>query len=309
MKNLVTIDCEYIMPRFAAAYLVHDGSEAYFVETNTTHAVPRMLEALRKEGLTPDQVKYVMITHVHLDHAGGCHALMKACPNATLLAHPRAAKHVIDPSRLIESAKKVYGEEAYRKLYGEISPVDATRVRSVADQEEIGGVRFLHTRGHANHHVCIFDEELNGLFTGDSFGLAYPALQRNGLFIFPSTSPTDFDPEEAKKSVRLICETGARRLFLTHFGELTEVEEAAKQLLEQLDFSEKVFENAVQSGFTEPRLTQVCQELLMKNFKTALNTRGLSLSDDEWHWLRLDLELNAAGIAYSAMKRRAQARA
>src|SRR5690606_33155614 len=109
-------------------YLLIDGDEAAFVETNTSLAVPRMLDALAAQHLAPEQVRWVIITHVHLDHAGGASALLQACPNATLLAHPRAARHAIDPSRLVQSATSVYGAERFARLYGTIEPVEATRV-------------------------------------------------------------------------------------------------------------------------------------------------------------------------------------
>ena len=214
MSDIRTIDCDYMRREgFAAAYLMREGERAAFVETNTNHALPKLLSALEAEGLDPEAVEYVIITHVHLDHAGGASALMQACPNATLLAHPRAAPHVIDPAKLVKSAKAVYGEREFSEMYGDIRPVPEARVRSMADGETLAfGERtltFLHTRGHANHHFCVLDTGSNGIFTGDSFGLVYPGLQQGGLFAIPSTSPTDFDAAAAKQSLDRILDTGA----------------------------------------------------------------------------------------------------
>jgi glyoxylase-like metal-dependent hydrolase (beta-lactamase superfamily II) len=154
-ESVQTIDCDYIRPNFAAAYLLREGNRAAFIDNNTAHSVPLLLKALENSGLTPEQVDYVIITHVHLDHAGGSSALMKACPNAKLLAHPRAVPHVVDPRRLIAGARAVYGDETFEKLYGVIEPIAAERVRAVNDGEAIiwGAkmLRFFHTRGHANH--------------------------------------------------------------------------------------------------------------------------------------------------------------
>src|SRR4051812_2894369 len=116
MSSVTTIDCNYLAPEFAASYLLHQDGQAAFVDNNTAHAVPLLLAQLRREGLAPEQVAYVIITHVHLDHAGGTSVLMKACPNATLLAHPRATKHIIDPAKLVASARKVYGDALFEKL-------------------------------------------------------------------------------------------------------------------------------------------------------------------------------------------------
>lgn len=308
-RSVTTIDCEYFKPQYACAYLVQEKDRALFVENNTAHAVPRLLRTLSEKGMSPRDVEYVIITHVHLDHAGGTGALMKACPNATLLAHPRAARHMIDPSRLISSAKQVYGEKIFEQLYGSIEPVEASRVRAVEDGEEIvfgsRTLRFFHTRGHANHHFCIYDRVSEGVFTGDSFGIAYPALQSGGLFIFPSTSPTDFDPIEARLSIQKILATGAKRAYLTHFGEMGGLEAAAEQLIEHLDFSEIVLAEAVVSSLTDAELEGFCEKRLSQYYRQIFEEKGLSSDSELWERFKLDLKLNAAGIAYTAQRSRA----
>jgi glyoxylase-like metal-dependent hydrolase (beta-lactamase superfamily II) len=219
-RQIRTIDCHYIRTGIAASFLVHDGGEGYFVEANTFHALPHLLKALDEEGLGRDRVRWIAVTHAHLDHAGGAFALLDACPQAKVLAHPRTARHLIDPDKLVLSAKKVYGEKTFAELYGDIRPIPADRVHPVEDGEEIpfqgSMLRCIHTRGHANHHFCLVDPLLDGIFSGDSFGLAYPVLQRKGLFIFPSTSPTDFDPDAALDTLDKIVNTGVRSVFLTH---------------------------------------------------------------------------------------------
>ena len=316
-KKLITIDCEYLKPQFAAAYLRVDRSgpkpRALFVENNTAHAVPLLLRALSEQGLTPDQVEYFIITHVHFDHAGGTSELIKACPNAQLLAHPKAAPHMIDPSRLVASAREVYGSDVFDKLYGTVGPVPANRVRVMADGEELifgaTTLRFIYTRGHANHHFCVFDSELEGVYTGDSFGLAYPALQSRGLFIFPSTSPTGYHAAEAKLSIDKILNCGARRAFLTHFGEVTDLQAAAVQLRADLDFSESLQKKGreiyLQKNVpaTEHELTELFIKDLHQYYRGRLIARGLKDTAEVWDLLKLDLDLNAAGIAYSCKPR------
>lgn len=319
MSSLITIDCEYVLPGFAAAYLrvvrQVGRSSAVYIETNTSHSVPRLLSELKQNGLTPEQVQYIIVTHAHLDHAGGASALMKACPNAVLLAHPKAAQHLIDPSRLIASARAVYGDEAYDQLYGTIEPISASRVRAVQDGETIwigspdieGAVelRFLDTRGHAPHHLCVYDSDLNAVFTGDTFGLAYPVLQKKGLLIFPSTSPTGFEPDEAKKSIDRILATGATRVFLTHFGEVTQLVKAADQLKADLDFSSQLLEELVTSALPEPDFESHCENRLLTYFQGRLEKLGLANDSQVWEVLKLDLKLNAAGIAFAAQRKKA----
>lgn len=306
MSDPITIDCDYFGPEFAAAYLLVEGDETAFVEANTTHAVPRLLRALEHAGRTAESVRYVIVTHVHLDHAGGASALMQACPNATVLAHPRAARHLVDPSRLVASARSVYGDAQFDALYGRIDPIDEARVRVMQDEEtlEWGArrLRFLHTRGHANHHFVVHDSKSDAVFSGDAFGLCYPALQTNGLFILPSTSPTDFDPDAARQSVHRIARTGTR-VFLTHYGEVKEVEEAAAELDRHLVFSGELLERAVVHEPQNESVEDFCKRELWAHYERTVQAKGFSFTTEQWNILRVDLELNAQGIAFVAKKR------
>lgn len=308
----ITIDCEYVQPGFAAAYLLVEGREAAFVETNTTHALPRLLAALERAGRGPEDVRWVIVTHVHLDHAGGASALMQACPNATLLAHPRAAPHLIDPSRLVQSARKVYGDAHFDALYGRIDPIPAERVRSMQDEETLAWgartLRFLHTRGHANHHFVVHDSASDGVFTGDAFGLRYPVRQDAGLFVFPTTSPTEYDPDAAIESVKRIAKTGSR-VFLTHFGEITDVAAAEAQLLGHLAFSADLLARAQAGGEAGDALQAFCHRELVAHYRETFAASGLAIDPGDDPVLKLDLELNAQGIAFVAAKRRAAASA
>ncbi|MGE4107573.1 MAG: MBL fold metallo-hydrolase [Bacteriovoracia bacterium] len=304
----VTIDCDYVYPQFAGAYLVHADGRGYFVENNTAHAVPRLLQACQTSGVSPDAVDFLIITHVHLDHAGGTSTLLAHCPNATVLAHPRAARHLVDPSRLVGSARQVYGDAVFEKLYGRVDPIPAPRVREMTDGERLTWqgreLCFWHTRGHANHHFVVHDEKEDAVFTGDAFGIMYPALQKHGLFIFPSTSPTDFDAEAAREAVRKIVGLGARTALLTHFGGLTAQREAADQLIGHLDFSEGLMLEAEKSGRSDEELTAFCREKLQTHFVTTWEATRPAMSGAESTLLKLDLDLNAAGLAYAAVKRR-----
>jgi glyoxylase-like metal-dependent hydrolase (beta-lactamase superfamily II) len=306
--DLVTIDCEYIHPRFAAAYLRVAGGEAAFVEANTAIALPRLLGALSDQGLAPEAVRWVIVTHAHLDHAGGAGALMRACPNATLLAHPRAARHLIDPSKLVASATHVYGAERFRALYGAIDPIPAERVRSLDDGAEVpfgaSSLRFLHTRGHANHHFVVHDPAADAVFTGDAFGLCYPILQRPGPFAFPSTSPTDFDAAEARKSVDRIAALGARRALLTHFGEVTDIARIADQLRAWIEVSEAALEEAAEGDASAAAMEKAIEGELWEAFDRFASAAGMELTLDDRELLAMDVELNAQGIAWAAKKQR-----
>ena len=303
-----TIDCHYAgLERVAASYLLIEGGEAAFIETNTTHALPHLLDALRAHDLSPEQVRYVIITHVHLDHAGGASALMRACPNATLLAHPRAAPHAIDPSRLVHSARAVYGEQMFGRLYGEIGPIDADRVRIMDDGEVLDwgarSLRFLHTRGHANHHMVVVDSGTRTVFTGDAFGIAYPALQGDGLWVFPSSSPTDFDADAAIDSVKRIAALDVDRACLTHFGSVEALDDAADQLIAVLQDYGAWVRDADDSGLDGADLDAHLRTRVEARFEADRARYGAG-ADVVQGLLGVDVDLNAQGLAHAVRKTR-----
>jgi glyoxylase-like metal-dependent hydrolase (beta-lactamase superfamily II) len=308
MSRFLTVDCDYVMPRLAASFLRESSGEVAFIETNTSYAAPKLLAALGEAGLDPKAVKYVIVTHVHLDHAGGASAMMKACPHATLLAHPRAARHLIDPSKLVASARTVYGNELFDKLYGVIEPIDAARVRSLDDGATVtlgkSTLSFIHTRGHANHHFVVHDSEENVVFTGDTFGLVYPALQRGKRFAYPSTSPTDFDGAAALASVRRVVDLKPRAVALTHFGAFDDVEPIAAQLTQWLELSTRLVEEAAKSGDEQGTIEQRFKRQLEQEFERAASAAGLTVTEDDRQLMRFDLELNAQGLAVAALRQR-----
>lgn len=314
VNDIHTIDCHYLgLQQFAAAYLLTDGNEAAFIDNNTNHAVPRLLSALDDAGLAPEQVRYLIVTHVHLDHAGGTSALLEACPNATVLAHPRAATHIIDPAKLVASATGVYGEDRFAELYGEIKPVEAARVREMGDDERLDfagrTLTFLHTRGHANHHFCIADDKTGAMFTGDAFGLHYPLLQREGTFAFPSTSPTDFDAGLARDAIRRIVDLAPSVIYPTHFGPVTDIVESAAQLIRHLDFAERVLDDAELGDLPDDALEGYIKPRLSDYFNGLFDGLGdLGADPAARQLVDLDIDLNAQGIAFVANKRRRKAR-
>lgn len=307
MSTIHTIDTHYSdVDEGAAAFLLLEGDEAAFVETNTAHAWPHLLAALESHGRTPADVRWVFVTHAHLDHAGGAWRVLEACPNATLVAHPRAAPHLIDPTKLVASAKGVYGEAAFAELYGDLQPIPADRVKIVADEESLQWgdrtLTFLHTRGHANHHYVLVDPTTSSVFTGDAFGIAYPVLQRGQPWVFPSTSPTDFDGPAAIESVQRIVATGADRAWLTHFGELTDLASVATSLVEQLTHWTAVVVDADEQGLEGDALAAHMAAAVGEHFDAAAEARGIV--GGRRALLDLDVDLNAQGLAFAVEKAR-----
>jgi glyoxylase-like metal-dependent hydrolase (beta-lactamase superfamily II) len=307
-----TIDCD-VLPRFTAAYLRVAGDECAFIEAHTAHAVPRLMAALEAEGLRPEQVRWVVVTHAHLDHAAGASALLRRCPNATLLAHPRAARHLIDPTRLVASATQVYGEEKFAALYGTVEPIPAERVRSLAHEETFSlgdaTLRVHHTAGHARHHFVVEDPALESVYTGDAFGLVYPALQRGGVrFALASTTPTDFDPVEARRSIDLVLSLGAKAACLTHFDEVRDLAEVGAQVRAWVDRSEAWLEDAANGEESPETMHATIASRLRRAIADDASRRGLSLDEADWNHLAVDVDLNAQGIAFVAEGRRRRKR-
>jgi len=229
------IDTLYLRPGLAASHLVVDEGRAAFVDTGAGPAAPRLLAALDELGIAREQVDYLFLTHVHLDHAGGAGQLMQALPNAQAVLHPRGAPHLIDPTKLIAGSIQVYGEELYRQLYGELIPVPADRVVVTEDRQRLRLGRrtfeFIDAPGHARHHHCPIDLDHREVYSGDNFGICYHELDTDrGPFMLPTTTPVQFDPDALHATVDRIMSYGPRRIFQTHFGPVTDLERLARDL-------------------------------------------------------------------------------
>ncbi len=233
--GISAIDTEYARPLQDASHLIIEGGRAAFVDTGNNDSVPLLLDALQQHNLDVGDVDYVFLTHIHLDHAGGAGLLMQALPNARCVVHPRGVAHMVDPARLIAGTEAVYGVEATRKLYGDILPIDESRC-DVADDEqrfELKGraLQTLYTEGHALHHYSLNDPTARGVFTGDSFGVSYRELDTAaGEFIFPTSTPTHFDPDAAHVSVDRIMACNPEQLYLTHYSRVRDLDRLAADM-------------------------------------------------------------------------------
>jgi glyoxylase-like metal-dependent hydrolase (beta-lactamase superfamily II) len=293
------IDSGYVRHQHAAIHFVVEQGRVAIIDTGTNESLPRVRAALETMDLTDDSVDFVILTHVHLDHAGGAGALMQAFPNAKLVVHPRGGRHMADPSKLIAGAAAVYGPSEVRRLYGEILPVDAGRIIEASHETTLRlGERellCLDTPGHARHHICIVDRASNAIFTGDTFGLSYRELDTDGRqFVFPTTTPVQFDPVAMHQSIDLLLSYSPRVMYLTHFSELRDVAVHAETLHRLVDAHVAIAKREARPGQDRhARIRANLAHLLVNEVERFGCQLGPAQVLKLWE---SDIELNAQGL-------------
>lgn len=298
--GISVIDSAYLRPRMDALHLIVQGGRAALVESGTTKSVPLVLAALADAGLVPEEVDWLLLTHVHLDHAGGAGALMAVLPNARLVVHPRGVRHMADPSRLWEGTVAVYGEQFAREAYGQLVPVATDRIVEATEGLHIGladrTLEVMDAPGHARHHVCYFDELTRAWFTGDAFGLSYRETHVGGrAFVFPATTPVQFDPDAMHATVDRLLARNPSGMYLTHYGHVTDVPRLAADLHRLIDASVRIALATanVEAGMQVPLIRAALEALL----REEAVTQGWAVQGNEAVALyATDLKLNAQGL-------------
>ena len=297
--GISAVDSVYDRRMQTAVHLLVEGGRAALIDTGTAHAVPHVMAALEAKGIAAAQVDYVVLTHVHLDHAGAAGQLMARFPNARLTVHPRGARHIVDPSRLLAATVAIYGEEETRRLYGAVLPVARERVIETPEGTtlRLAGreLLFLDAPGHARHHVVVRDGASGHFFAGDTFGISYRELDRDGRqFSFPTTSPSQFDPPALHRSIDRMLAFGPDALYVTHFGRLTNLKVLAADLHRLIDAHAELGERHRRAGaerkllLTEGVRSLVLEERARQGWRLP--------SEKVLEVFALDIELNAQGL-------------
>jgi glyoxylase-like metal-dependent hydrolase (beta-lactamase superfamily II) len=254
--------------RLTSAYLV-DADQPAIVETGPTTSVDAVREGLSALGIGASDLAHIVVTHIHLDHAGGAGALAAHYPEATVWVHERGAPHLADPDRLVSSAGRIYGPERLLELFGPVHPVPTERLRAVADGDRVSlGNRtldVLYTPGHAGHHVALIDDRTRAVFVGDAMGIFLPDVR----VLRPATPPPEFDLELAVQSVERIREAGPSAVLFSHFGPDREVDELCDLAIDRLQRWTSVTEEALR---TTDDLSEVVRRL-------RTETEGIDVSD------------------------------
>lgn len=273
------------------------------IETSASPSIPYILDGLKLLQIDPLEVEYVIVTHIHLDHAGGAGLLLDHCKNAKLVVHPKGARHLADPSRLIAGARAVYGE-AFDDLFNPIVPISEQKILVKNDTErlEIGEnctLVFYDTPGHANHHFSIYDPVSNGIFTGDTVGIYYHELATENIdFFLPSTSPNQFNPEAMLASIDKIKNLQVSAVYFGHYGMSKNVEEVFKQLQYWLPIfvtsGKKIDEKYPEATVMDKK--DKIKEELMTSITNHLDQFQIPRDHEIYDILHLDLDVCSMGI-------------
>jgi hydroxyacylglutathione hydrolase len=297
--GVLAVDAGYGSPGVAAIHLIIHKGKAAVVDSGTNASVPRVLAALAAAGVAPDCVHWVILTHIHLDHAGGAGSLMCAFPNAKLVVHPRGVRHMIDPAVLWDATCGVYGAEQAFALYGRLVPVAAERIVEATDglEFDLAGrtFRVLDTPGHSRHHICLWDTQAHAFFTGDTFGLSYRQLDVDGRpSIFPTTTPTQFDPDALHASIDRMLEYQPDAMYLTHYSRVGDVDRLAADLHRLIGTQVAVARAARGEGVARHVEILAGLEQIVRE---EAERQGWTMSEDNvLELLKMDLELNAQGL-------------
>jgi len=298
--GIIALDSGMYRPLMAACYLLETDEALALIEVGCNASVERIIKVIESRGRNPDEVSHIIVTHVHLDHAGGAGELMARLPNAQFVVHPYGARHMIDPSRIEASARSVYGDEEFDAAYGSLKPIPAERVMMMEDGDSLlvgkRPLSFMDSPGHARHHFCVWDEQTKAWFTGDTFGVSYRDLDtENGPFIFPTTTPTQFDPAALIASIDRMMEKSPENMYLTHFGRVQDVSRLASDLKEAIIHIVSIAE----SHLHDENRTDAIEAAMRNWLMGGAREHGVTMPDQQLQdILQLDVGLNTKGIEF-----------
>lgn len=292
------LDTAYHRAQLACCYLIDGGGEWAIVDSGTARSAPQLLNWIDAIGAARERVRWIIPTHVHLDHAGGVGVLAAALPKAQVAVHPRGARHLIDPSQLIAGTKAVYGEDGFNADHAGMCAVDADRVVEAGEGLSLrfGDRQFevIDSPGHARHHLSLWDERSQGWFTGDSFGLSYREFDNaNGAWLMPTTTPVQFEPEAWVATIERYLRRQPQRMWLTHFDVVEDVSRLAALLLDGIaQYRDRAMALVDAAGRPQALLAMVREHALQ-----SLHAHGCTLDSSAIEaLLHEDWALNAQGL-------------
>jgi glyoxylase-like metal-dependent hydrolase (beta-lactamase superfamily II) len=255
-------------PNAIATAVINAAGRVGLVDPGPTSCLETLELGLTSHGIRLADVTDLVLTHIHLDHAGATGTLVRRNPNLRVWVHERGAPHLVDPGKLLASATRLYGPQMDR-LWGEVAPVPAQNVTSLSGGERIqaAGRSFdvAYTPGHASHHVSYFDRDSGIAFVGDTAGMSV-----NGGYVLPPTPPPDIDVERWEESVARIEAWSPATLFLTHYGPAMHVRPHLQALVENLRSAAAVVKTSLEAPGTDEERTQMFTEHLRRELRSHM---------------------------------------
>jgi glyoxylase-like metal-dependent hydrolase (beta-lactamase superfamily II) len=299
IRGIDTIMCG--REKATSAYLVEADRPA-LVETGPTTSLTAVLEGLATLGVGADDLAHIIVTHIHLDHAGGAGALAPHFPRATIWVHERGTPHLADPSKLVASAARIYGEETLHQLFGPVEPIPPERLRSLTDGDTVSlgdrRIEVVYTPGHASHHVCLVDDATQSIFVGDALGVFLPDVR----ILRPATPPPEFDMELAVQSISAVLERRPSRLLFSHFGPADDVTELCRVAAQRIEGWAEIVEQALTETDEVVEVVRILKERTAAEMAVSSGLTPGEVQD------RLEVlssyEMNALGLMRYVKKRK-----
>lgn len=309
LESLYLIDGYDLNMKERTGTYVLTEQELTIIDTSASPSVPYIMDGIKELGYSPNDIKYIIVTHIHLDHAGGAGLLLQQCPNAKVVVHPKGKRHLADPSKLIAGAKVVYGDK-FKQLFDPIIPIPEEKLLTMNNEDiltigEECSLTFYDTPGHANHHFSIYHPKLNGMFTGDTTGIFYQDLFKEGLeFYLPSTTPSNFDPVKMKQSIRFYRSKNLNYIFFGHYGMSRNPEEVYRQVTTWIDPFVDVAMSAYEKGTSVEEKITLTKEGLLNIISQHLGEFNISRDHEIFNILTLDCEVCAMGLIDYLLKKK-----
>lgn len=284
--------------QYTAAYFL-EAVEPTIVETGPTTSVEPVARALASLGIDAGELAHIVLTHIHLDHAGGVGRLAERFPQATVWVHERGARHLADPSRLVASATRIYGEEYMERMFGPVAPVPVERLRRLDDGRRVlmgdRHLDVLYTPGHASHHVALADSATGAVFTGDALGIHVPALP----VLRPATPPPDVDVERGVESIERIRARARSVLLFAHFGPIAEIDRVCDLAVRRLRGWAEIVRGAMETTDDLDEIAAVLERATADEIRTGADAP----IDLERLEVLSSIRMNAAGLVRYWRKR------
>ena len=287
-ENIYLIDNQlYSIPRWGSTYLINEEKKA-LIDPGPTSSASNVLEGIKGAGVRPEDIDYLIVTHIHLDHAGGAGTLIRSIPRVQLLVHHRGFKHLVNPEKLVSSVMEVQGKEVMERN-GEVMPIEAERIKPVYDGDtlrlsERQLLQFIDAPGHAPHELCIYDSRNSGVFTGDAAGV-YVAENE---ILLPNTVPPSFDAELYISTIQRLMELNATRLYFAHFSVSNNVQEHLRLNIDKL----RAWDDMVSKAIKADNLDSVVPRMIAQGYAEIEPVKG---KESIYKQLTGIVELSAVG--------------